>query len=120
LTWEVLSHTLDRYGDDTLTPRQQLVSRFLDREARAIFKVKAGASAADVAVTPVGESARRRPLAAVKTMPTRAVFSNSSSPVRKRVAVAAGTAAPATVNTSVFGQEAFDDFAMPEGPVPSI
>lgn len=30
LTWDVLSATLERYGDDTLTPRQQLVSRFYD------------------------------------------------------------------------------------------
>ena len=28
LTWDVLASTLDRYGDDNLTPRQQLVPRY--------------------------------------------------------------------------------------------
>ena len=30
LTWDVLSHNMDRYGDVDLLPRQQLVSRFFD------------------------------------------------------------------------------------------
>ena len=34
LTWDAVSHTLDRYGDEALTPRQQLISRFYDQEAK--------------------------------------------------------------------------------------
>ena len=37
LTWDVLFHTLDRYGDETLHPRQQLVGRFFDDEARMLL-----------------------------------------------------------------------------------
>ncbi|RNF19980.1 uncharacterized protein Tco025E_03946 [Trypanosoma conorhini] len=35
MTWDALYHTLERYGDEDLTPREQLVSRFFDEEARA-------------------------------------------------------------------------------------
>lgn len=34
LTWDALYHTLDRYGEETLTPRQQLVLRFFDTVAK--------------------------------------------------------------------------------------
>jgi DNA polymerase III epsilon subunit-like protein len=34
-TWEVLLHSLDRYGDTSLTPRQQLVARFFASEGKA-------------------------------------------------------------------------------------
>ncbi|KAK7200311.1 Exonuclease [Novymonas esmeraldas] len=34
MTWDALYHTLLRYGDDDVTPREQLVSRFFDEEAR--------------------------------------------------------------------------------------
>lgn len=34
MTWDALYHTLERYGDDTLTPRQQLVLRFFDDVVR--------------------------------------------------------------------------------------
>lgn len=37
MTWEVLYHTLDRYGDDSLAPRQQLVGRFFDQDAKNIL-----------------------------------------------------------------------------------
>ncbi|ESL08746.1 hypothetical protein TRSC58_03546 [Trypanosoma rangeli SC58] len=35
MTWDALYHTLERYGDEDLTPREQLVSRFFDEEAKA-------------------------------------------------------------------------------------
>ncbi|EPY26675.1 hypothetical protein STCU_06136 [Strigomonas culicis] len=34
MTWDAIYHTLLRYGDDALTPREQLVSRFFDDEAK--------------------------------------------------------------------------------------
>ena len=34
LTWEVLYHTMDRYGSDELLPRQQLVQRFFDEQGK--------------------------------------------------------------------------------------
>ncbi|KAL7706243.1 Exonuclease [Lotmaria passim] len=34
MTWDVLYHTLLRYGDDEMTPREQLVPRFFDGEAK--------------------------------------------------------------------------------------
>lgn len=34
MTWDALFHTLDRYGEETLTPRQQLVLRFFDSVAK--------------------------------------------------------------------------------------
>jgi hypothetical protein len=37
LTWEALFHSLDRYGDESLTPRQQLVGRFFDQEAKSVL-----------------------------------------------------------------------------------
>lgn len=37
LTWEALYHSLDRYGDESLTPRQQLVGRFFDQEAKGVL-----------------------------------------------------------------------------------
>ena len=37
LTWEVMYHSLDRYGDDSLTPRQQLVGRFFDQDAKSVL-----------------------------------------------------------------------------------
>eukprot|EP00658_Telonema_sp_P-2_P063220 TRINITY_DN5193_c0_g2_i1.p1 TRINITY_DN5193_c0_g2~~TRINITY_DN5193_c0_g2_i1.p1 ORF type:complete len:160 (+),score=45.51 TRINITY_DN5193_c0_g2_i1:169-648(+) len=33
LTWMALYHTMDRYGDETLTPHQQLVLRYFENEA---------------------------------------------------------------------------------------
>ena len=36
LTWDVLYHTMDRYGDDQLLPRQQLVQRFFDEQGKAV------------------------------------------------------------------------------------
>ncbi|KAG8341659.1 hypothetical protein TRVL_07514 [Trypanosoma vivax] len=37
MTWDALYHTLERYGDEDLTPREQLVSRFFDMEAKQIM-----------------------------------------------------------------------------------
>ena len=37
LTWDALYHSLDRYGDESLTPRQQLVGRFFDGEAKGVL-----------------------------------------------------------------------------------
>lgn len=37
LTWEVLWHTLDRYGADDVLPEKQLIRRFYDREARELM-----------------------------------------------------------------------------------
>jgi hypothetical protein len=34
MTWDALYHTLLRYGDDEMTPREQLVPRFFDEEAK--------------------------------------------------------------------------------------
>ncbi|AIN99010.1 hypothetical protein LPMP_251470 [Leishmania panamensis] len=34
MTWDALYHTLLRYGDDEMTPREQLVPRFFDAEAK--------------------------------------------------------------------------------------
>lgn len=34
MTWDALYHTLLRYGDDEMTPREQLVPRFFDDEAK--------------------------------------------------------------------------------------
>nr|CCC89619.1 conserved hypothetical protein [Trypanosoma congolense IL3000] len=34
MTWDALYHTLERYGDEDLTPREQLVSRFFDVDAK--------------------------------------------------------------------------------------
>lgn len=43
MTWDILYHTLLRYGDDTMTPKQQLVSRFFDEEAKKSMKeIKSG------------------------------------------------------------------------------
>lgn len=38
MTWDALYHTLLRYGDDEMTPREQLVPRFFDEEAKAQMK----------------------------------------------------------------------------------
>ncbi|KEG12065.1 hypothetical protein DQ04_02031070 [Trypanosoma grayi] len=38
MTWDALYHTLERYGDEDLTPREQLVSRFFDVEAKEAMK----------------------------------------------------------------------------------
>eukprot|EP00796_Vickermania_ingenoplastis_P013457 gene13458-9266_t len=44
MTYDVLYHTLLRYGDEALTPKQQLVSRFFDEEAKRFLRdVKGGA-----------------------------------------------------------------------------
>ncbi|PWV05161.1 hypothetical protein C3747_137g55 [Trypanosoma cruzi] len=40
MTWDALYHTLERYGDEDLTPREQLVSRFFDEEAREVMGQK--------------------------------------------------------------------------------
>jgi DNA polymerase III epsilon subunit-like protein len=54
LTWVALSHTLDRYGDEALTPRQQLITRFFDSEAkRSMSLAGAGTPAATVSLDPV-------------------------------------------------------------------
>ncbi|CBH09742.1 hypothetical protein, conserved [Trypanosoma brucei gambiense DAL972] len=37
MTWDALYHTLERYGDEDLTPREQLVSRFFDVEAKQVM-----------------------------------------------------------------------------------
>lgn len=43
VTWQVLYHTLLRYGDDTLTPKQQLVEKFFDEESkRRLKEMKSG------------------------------------------------------------------------------
>lgn len=43
MTWDILYHTLLRYGDDRMTPKQQLVSRFFDEEAKKSMKeIKSG------------------------------------------------------------------------------
>lgn len=43
MTWDVVYHTLLRYGDDTMNPKQQLVSRFFDAEAKKSMKeIKSG------------------------------------------------------------------------------
>jgi len=42
MTWDALYHTLLRYGDDELSPRDQLVTRFFDEEAKA--RMNAGAT----------------------------------------------------------------------------
>lgn len=43
MTWDVVYHTLLRYGDDTMNPKQQLVSRFFDAEAkRSMKEIKSG------------------------------------------------------------------------------
>ncbi|KPA79615.1 putative mitochondrial hypothetical protein [Leptomonas pyrrhocoris] len=34
MTWDALYHTLLRYGDDEMTPREQLIPRFFDEEAK--------------------------------------------------------------------------------------
>lgn len=34
MTWDALYHTLLRYGDDELTPREQLIPKFFDEEAK--------------------------------------------------------------------------------------
>lgn len=43
MTWDALYHTLLRYGDDELTPREQLVSRFFDEDAKAQMRMRQGA-----------------------------------------------------------------------------
>jgi hypothetical protein len=40
LTWDIAYHTMDRYGDMMLQPRQQLVTRFFDAEAREAVAVQ--------------------------------------------------------------------------------
>lgn len=48
MTWEVLYHTLLRYGDDSITPKQQLVSRFFDEPAKqAMRHMKSGRGASE-------------------------------------------------------------------------
>ena len=42
LTWEVLYHTMDRYGSDELLPRQQLVQRFFDEQGKQAVAAMAG------------------------------------------------------------------------------
>ncbi|KAH9599423.1 Exonuclease [Trypanosoma melophagium] len=37
MTWDALYHTLERYGDEDLTPREQLISRFFDAEAKQVM-----------------------------------------------------------------------------------
>jgi DNA polymerase III epsilon subunit-like protein len=37
LTWDVVYHTMDRYGDEAQPPRQQLVMRFFDPEGKAVL-----------------------------------------------------------------------------------
>lgn len=37
MTWDALYHTLERYGDEDLTPREQLVSRFFDMDAKEVM-----------------------------------------------------------------------------------
>jgi hypothetical protein len=45
MTWDACAHTLDRYGDDCLTPRQQLVARFFDvRQTVASEQLRSSAS----------------------------------------------------------------------------
>ncbi|KAG5500218.1 hypothetical protein JIQ42_04553 [Leishmania sp. Namibia] len=38
MTWDALYHTLLRYGDDEMTPREQLVPRFFDAEAKQLLR----------------------------------------------------------------------------------
>ncbi|KAG5477015.1 hypothetical protein LSCM1_05349 [Leishmania martiniquensis] len=38
MTWDALHHTLLRYGDDEMTPREQLVPRFFDVEAKQLLR----------------------------------------------------------------------------------
>lgn len=40
MTWDALYHTMLRYGDDEVTPREQLVSRFFDAEAKALMRAR--------------------------------------------------------------------------------
>lgn len=52
MTWDALYHTLLRYGDDTMSPKQQLVSRFFDAEAKAAMReIKGGAGHTDASST---------------------------------------------------------------------
>jgi DNA polymerase III epsilon subunit-like protein len=46
LTWDAVSHTLDRYGDEALTARQQLITRFFDSEAKRSLSVASASGAA--------------------------------------------------------------------------
>jgi DNA polymerase III epsilon subunit-like protein len=48
LTWDVLFHTLDRYGDSSLSSRQQLVSRYFAEEGRGRLVGLDGAAARPV------------------------------------------------------------------------
>jgi len=41
MTWDVLKHTMERYGDDTYTVRQQLITRFFDDESKEEMERKA-------------------------------------------------------------------------------
>ncbi|CAJ1989473.1 Exonuclease [Leishmania donovani] len=38
MTWDALYHTLLRYGDDEMAPREQLVPRFFDAEAKQLLR----------------------------------------------------------------------------------
>eukprot|EP00758_Cryptobia_borreli_P007809 Tbor_TRINITY_DN5332_c2_g5::TRINITY_DN5332_c2_g5_i1::g.5166::m.5166 len=46
MTWSVIFHTLDRYGDESLTPHQQLVLRFFEGEAVELMNKATEATAA--------------------------------------------------------------------------
>ena len=47
LTWMALFHTLDRYGDETLTPHQQLVLRYFENEAVNLMYSSEGSTATE-------------------------------------------------------------------------
>lgn len=64
MTWDVLYHTLLRYGDDDLTPKQQLVSRFFDEAAKkSMRQIKSGAMLeGSGSTTAQGGKVRRAPM----------------------------------------------------------
>lgn len=51
LTWDALFHTLDRYGEETLSPRQQLILRFFDTVAKEQLQISSSTGGSSDAAT---------------------------------------------------------------------